>query len=412
MNKFKKVMSLVLMIVLVCSMALVTGCGKKDSKKVSDKTEDGSVDTSINYKKDDVALTVDNEDLTMEEMLYYIYSYESQIDYMDQMYQYYFNTGYWDMEVEEGKTIRQDAKDQAMDTAIRYEVLYREAMKKDYSLTDDEIKTIKENSASVIEQMSEEQLALTGFTEEAITTIQQKWAITDKYYQDLIDSFDIDDKAIKKGIDKDQYKEYSTEYIMVPTATTDDQGNSTPLSDDEKKAAKEKIEAIYDKVKDSKNLEDGISDGDSDVTYTDLSFLPNDENETADKTFMKEAMKLANGEISGIVETDEGYYIIKMVDDSATTSYDEAVDTAIKEAEDARFEEEFKTIQESYNVKINDKVWDKVVMGNNTIPVVAEETTTTDDTSETSTDDAATTTTDDTNTSTDETQDSATSGNE
>lgn len=369
------------MVVLVFSMALVAGCSKKDSKDESTKAEDGAVDTTINYKKDDVALTIDNENVTMEEMLYYIYSYESQIDYMDQMYQYYFNTSYWDMEIEEGKTIRQDAKDQAIDTATRYEVLYKEAVKNDYSLTDEEIATIKENSTAVIEQMSKEQLALTGFTEEAIIEIQKKWAITDKYYEDLIDSFDIDDEAIKKGIDKEQYKEYSTEYIMVPTATADEEGNLTPVSADEKKAAKEKIKAIYDKVKKSKNLEDGITDGDSDVNYTDLSFLPNDENETTNKTFMEEAMKLANGEISGIVETEEGYYIIKMIDNNATTSYDEAVKTAIEEAEGARFDEEFEKIKEGYDIKINDEVWDKVVMGNNTIiPVSAEDTTTTDDT--------------------------------
>lgn len=378
MNKFKKVISFVLMLVLVCSMALVTGCGKKSSDKEDSSKTEGTADTSINYSKDDVAVTIDGDKLTMAEMLYYIYSYESQIDYMDKMYQYYFNTGYWDMEIEEGKTVRQDSKNQTMDTAIRYEVLYREAMKKDYKLSDEELETIKTNSASAMEQISAEQLALTGFTEDAVYEIQQKWAIADKYYEDLIKSFNINEDAIKAGVDKDQYKEYSTEYIMIPTVSTDDQGNSTPLSDKEKAEAKKKIDAIYDKVKDSKDMEKALPEDSSEFNYSDLSFLPNDENETADKTYMKEAMKLKNDEISGVVEAEDGYYIIKMIDTDATTSYDEAVEAAIQDAENARFEEEFKTLEKNYNVVINDKVWDKVTMGNNTIPVVAEGETTND----------------------------------
>lgn len=366
------------MLVLVCSMALVTGCGKKSSDKEDSSKTEGTADTSINYSKDDVAVTIDGDKLTMAEMLYYIYSYESQIDYMDKMYQYYFNTGYWDMEIEEGKTVRQDSKNQTMDTAIRYEVLYREAMKKDYKLSDEELETIKTNSASAMEQISAEQLALTGFTEDAVYEIQQKWAIADKYYEDLIKSFNINEDAIKAGVDKDQYKEYSTEYIMIPTVSTDDQGNSTPLSDKEKAEAKKKIDAIYDKVKDSKDMEKALPEDSSEFNYSDLSFLPNDENETADKTYMKEAMKLKNDEISGVVEAEDGYYIIKMIDTDATTSYDEAVEAAIQDAENARFEEEFKTLEKNYNVVINDKVWDKVTMGNNTIPVVAEGETTND----------------------------------
>ncbi|WP_310601829.1 peptidylprolyl isomerase [Anaerosporobacter sp.] len=368
MNKFKKVITLVLMVVLVCSMALTTGCSNKASS------------TSGNYKKTDVAVTIDGEKLTMADMLYYIYSYESQIDYMDQMYQYYFNTGYWDMEIEEGKTIRQDSKEQAMTTAIRYEVLYKEAIKNNYSLTDDEIATIKENSVAVIEEMSEEQLKLTGFTEETVTEIQKKWSLTDKYYQDLIDALDVDDEAIKASIDKEEYKEYSVEYILVPTTTEDAEGNVTSLSDDEKKAAKEKADKMYNIVKESGKLADGVADDDDESTvYTDLSFLPNDENETTNKTFMEEAMKLANEEISGVIETEDGYYIIRMVDNAATTKYEEAVTTAIQEVEDAKFDEEFAVLEKSYNVEINDKVWDKVVMGNNTIVATTADTTSTEE---------------------------------
>lgn len=371
--KLKKVMSFLLVVTLVLS--LTTGCSKKNSS----------------YEKTDLAVTIDDEKYTMADLLFYIYSFEAQIDSYDQMYQYYFQTSYWDMEIDEETklTVREDAKQQAMDTAIRYEILYKEAVKKGYELTDKEIESVKSSVKSSIGLLTKEQLALTGFTEENVSDVQLRWALADKYYTDIIESFNIDKDKIKAGIDKEQYKEYATKSIEIPITKTNEDGESKPLSEKEKAAAKEKIEAVYKKVKAGKALDKVLGEDETELFYNeDMSFLPNDEQETTDKKYMAAAVKLKKGEVSGIVEGDEAYYIIEMVDDNATKSFDQAVTEAITEEENSRFDEEFEKIKKNHTVEINNKVWDKVVMGNNTI-VKGDKSASAEDNNAPATDDAS-----------------------
>jgi foldase protein PrsA len=383
----------------------VTGCSKKkaatDDTKTTDTNTTGTtgekVDTSIKYKTDDLVLTVDDYKMTMADMLYYIFSYESQIDYLDQMYTYYTGSGYWDMEIEDGVTVREKSKQETMDTAIRYEVLYKEAVKANYTLTDDEKKEIEDNTATTLSQLDEATLKLTGFSEEGIKAVQEKWKLADKYVADLIKSYNLDYDAIKASVDKDKYKQYDTEYVFVSTQKTDDQGTATAMTDAEKADAKAKIDEVYKKVQAGDDFAKAIGENTDKVFSTsELSFYPNDEQETTDKAFMDAAMKLKNDEISGVVEAANGYYIIKMVDNNSSEAYDKAVKDANTAAEQERLDKEFVGIKEKYTVEINNDVWDKVVMGNNTI-IAADPAATGAATDATAVDPAATdaTTTDD-----------------
>lgn len=390
MKKFKKVMSLVLMAILVFSMTLVAGCSKKNAE------------TNVTDNLDKLVVSVGDTKLNLEDVMYYIYAIESEGNYYDQMYQSYFNTGYWDMEYEEGVTMRDMAKDYVIDTAVMYQIFYEKALEAGYTLTEDEIATNKENVTSILEQLSDKQLEVTGFTEENLLAAQEKLALGSKYYDELVAGFDIDEDAIKAGISADDYRQYDTDYMFFATTTTDEEGNTTDVSADDKKAALKNAKAVAKAVAEGKTFDD-LKESYSDATVDSLSFISSDD---ADEAYKEAALKLENDQFSDVVEAEDGYYVIKMTNNNSTESYDAAVETAINDATAEEFDKQYEEIKSNYKVETNDKVWDDIVMGE--VTLVADDTAD-DATSEDATTDSSTT--DDTTTSEDATTDDSATDN-
>lgn len=390
MKKFKKVMSLVLMAILVFSMTLVAGCSKKNAE------------TNVTDNLDKLVVSVGDTKLNLEDVMYYIYAIESEGNYYDQMYQSYFGTGYWNMEYEEGVTMRDMAKDYVIDTAVMYQIFYEKALEAGYTLTEDEIATNKENVTSILEQLSDKQLEVTGFTEENLLAAQEKLALGSKYYDELVAGFDIDEDAIKAGISADDYRQYDTDYMFFATTTTDEEGNTTDVSADDKKAALKNAKAVAKAVAEGKTFDD-LKESYSDATVDSLSFISSDD---ADEAYKEAALKLENDQFSDVVEAEDGYYVIKMTNNNSTESYDAAVETAINDATAEEFDKQYEEIKSNYKVETNDKVWDDIVMGE--VTLVADDTAD-DATSEDATTDSSTT--DDTTTSEDATTDDSATDN-
>ena len=82
------------------------------------------------------------------------------------------------------------------------------------------------------------------------------------------------------------------------------------------------------------------------------------------------------------IETDTGFYIIKMVDNNASDAYDTAVTEAISQAEQDAFDAEYENIKKEYTIVVNNKIWDPIVIGKTTII----ETATSDNTGNSTTD--------------------------
>lgn len=362
MRKLKKGMSLMLVFILALSMTLATGCSKKeDDNKVSKQ----------------LAVTVDDKKIYMDDMMYYIYLVELQGNQYDEMYKAYFGTGYWDTEYEEGVTIREKMKSYIMDTVVMNEILYDKAIAEKYELTDEEVKTTKENTATMLENVTEDQLKITGFTEDKLLDIQEKLAIAYRYQTDIIDAFDIDDAAITATISKEDNRQYNTEYMLFPTTTTDASGASVAMSDADKKTALKNATAALEKAKAGTAFADIIAKYDGSTTNP-LNFVAGDQ--TADAAYETAALKLKNDEYSEIVETDAGYYVIKMTDNNSTESYDTAVSNAITTEETTQFNAAYEKMKADYKITVNEKVWDTIVLGNITTAATTKDAPATDST--------------------------------
>lgn len=306
-------------------------------------------------------ITIDGKKYQMSDLAYYFYTVESSYDYYDKM----MNGQYWDMAYNEKKktTMRDKAKEDALKSILQYEMLYNDAVKKNYKLTSKEEKTVKSNvqqflsstqSASVIQK--------NHFTTAYLTKILNKVTLAQDYRNDIIDSLNVDDAAIKAKVKYNDYRQYDIEYIMVSTQTTDSSGKAADISDAKKKDAYNKISAIYDKAKASKDWSKLLPKDQTDLSYQTGNFIKNDN--TFSEAFEAMMMKMNNNDVSTIYEDKTGYYIVRMKNNNSSERYNSEVKQKISEAEDSAFETYFtKNIKPKHTYKYNKKELNKLTMG-------------------------------------------------
>ncbi|QHQ63021.1 hypothetical protein Ana3638_21400 [Anaerocolumna sedimenticola] len=372
MKKSKRIMSLLLVFVITVGMTFMTGCSKSADPAKS------------------LVVTVGDNNIYLNEMMYYIFYVESTGAQYDAAYQQYTGQSYWDMEVTDGVTMREQAKDYVMDMAEMYQILYDKAVKDGLSLTNDEKTQAGTNADQILTSISKDQLKLTGFTKDTLTKVQEKVMLGGKYYQKIIDGADIDYEGIKSTIKKEDYRQYNTEYLFAPTTKLDDNLKSVELTAEEKEAAKSSITDALAKVKAGEEFSK-IVEGNDKLSTSTLNFTANDTT-TAEQAYKDAAMKLdKDAYTQDFVETDTGYYIIKMVDNNSTEAYDKAVSDATSKAEQDAFNAEYEKIKKDYKITINTKVWDPIVMGKTTlVPANTSANTVSGDTTSTSTADDTT----------------------
>ncbi len=310
-------------------------------------------------------MSIDGKKYHLSDVGYYFYGVEYGYDYYDQM----FGGGYWDYVTDEdtGETMRDVAKQDAIDQTLQYEILYNEAVSQGYELTSDEKNTISDNVTSLLSgQLSASVIDKNDFTKSYLTKILSKETLADRYRTDTIDTLDVDDDAIKEGINYDDYRQYDIETIYISTQTTDEDGNTVDVSADEKSAAYDKLSSIYDSAKESDDWSTLLGDDEEDLKYKTDSFIETDSTYSDD--FEKMMMAMDNGAISDIYEDTTGYYIVRMVNNNSSESYDNAVDQAITDAENQAFDDYYtSTVEPKHTYTLNDKNLDKLTMGSITL---------------------------------------------
>ena len=144
-----------------------------------------------------VVLTIDNEQIYLDEVLYHLTLSRMQ----GQLYAAFMNDAdYMKRDFGEGKTVGEVMKQEAMDNAIRYELLYNQAVKEGYELTEEEIADSRRKTESILVTISEDDQKKTGLTEDKLICIQEKIALAARYYQAIYDGTDLTDKEVDEQI--------------------------------------------------------------------------------------------------------------------------------------------------------------------------------------------------------------------
>lgn len=324
-NRIKKYLKRCISIMLIGFVITASGCSEQELSKA-----------------DTVVLSINGSKVYLNEMLYHVMLAEMQ----GQLYASIVGNGenYWDMKNEDGIVMRDATKELAMENAIRYEIFYKLAMEKGYTLTAEEIQNSKNKADNILKNIPPEQVSFMELTKEKLIGIQEKIAIATRYYEEYIIRLGIQKEDIIAEFDQLDFIQYDIQYIYAQKKDYDE------------------IASLLASAVTSTDFAD-LAKGRK-VTSGKLSFLEGKDT-FGEEVILEDTVKsMSVGEVSEIIETVKGYYIIKLIDNTSTKQYDAAVEEAVQKATEEAFEREYASLKNNYKITINKKIWEPIVVGN------------------------------------------------
>lgn len=264
-------------------------------------------------------------------------------------YMSYFGEDMWSLQVEDGVTYEDNVKSNVLYALESMYVIADHAEDYGVELTDEDKAALQEAAKAFVEANDAEVLESIFGTEENVYELLRLYTIQQKVYTEVIKDADTevsDEEAAQKSMD----------YVFFSFHVDSDE-EERDLTDEEKAELKETAEKFQadlssgEKTFDECAEEAGVSK--STLTFDSESVAP-----TSD--LVKEADELEEGQVTGIVETDDGYYVAQvtsLLDRDATDAEKEDI---IAERQQTLYNDLCAEWMEAAEITEYDNVWDKV----------------------------------------------------
>ena len=242
-------------------------------------------------------------------------------------------------------------KEQVMESFKERLILEKHMADYGIELTEEEKTAISDAADQFLADNSKEVLKEIGADKDTVSRVLTLYTIEAKMSSAIkaeADTNVTDEEAAQKTI----------EYALFSTAnTTDEEGKTVELTEEEKEAVKKQAQDTIDLVKGGEAFADAIKEVDENKTTLTNSYGADS---VLSEALTTAADQLKDGEICAEpVETENGWYVVQMV----TTFDEEATEQKKEEIISDRQNERYQEVLEGWepeSFEINSKVWDKV----------------------------------------------------
>ncbi|MCR5498896.1 MAG: peptidylprolyl isomerase [Acetatifactor sp.] len=320
-----------LVLILILGL-IIKGCGKskEGSKMVFTKA----------LTKDEV-FRIGDEVCTAPEMRAFLATTQSE-------YERVYGVQIWNTSLD-GVTLEEYVKDKVLEKAAQIKTMYLLAKSKNITLTDQEKDFVKAAAKDYVGQMSVSQREALGLTEEIATAMFQEYAMANKVY--LVITGDVNPE-----ISDDEARIVTVQQILIRTSTKDADGNRVEYMTARKDEAYEQALRIRDEaVEGKKSFEELASRYSEDPTLT-YSFGKGE----ADPAIEAVAFNMETGEISGVVESKDGYHVLKCISTFDAQETQANKKKILEERRNEVFGQEYDTFVNSLARKLNESAWSEI----------------------------------------------------
>ena len=323
----------------ILAALLVTGC-QRSGETTGEAAEEPTVVLTSGFARNEV-FKIESMSGTLPEIMVYLVN-------MQEQYESVYGKEIWQRDLN-GTTLAESVKDTVLANLAQVKAMNLLAQKHNVTLDEMEKQFAKEAAKEYYESLDETEIAVMQVDEELLAQMYEEYALANKVYEYII-------KDINPEISDDEARTITVDYILIKTYTTDGTGAKIEYSEEDKQEARDLAEDILRQAKeegsDFKELVLKYSEGDK-GTY---SFGKGE----TEEGFEQAAFNLATGEISNLVETPSGFYIIKCL---STFDKDQTSANKVKIVEEKReevFGEEYDAFAQGLTRDINEKLWESI----------------------------------------------------
>lgn len=336
--------------------AILTAAGALAAMSVTGCS--GSINT------DAVVATVGDEDITLGVANFYARMTQGQYETYYASMMGTTGEAMWTQEAGEDQTYEESVKDSLMENLQNMYLISQHAADYEVSLTEDEKDAISEAAEQFSEANTDEaKEVVSGYKKDVekfleLATIQTKM---DSKMREGVDEEVSDEEAAQKAM----------KYVFFSYTSTDDSGNSTTLSDDEKEGLKTDAQSLADRVKAGEDISavaEEMGQTAYDLTFDSESTSPNEDLIAAVDVFETE------GETTDVIEADDGLYVGQLTSLLDRDATDQKKASIVEQRRQDQYDSLLEEWRNSTDISVDDKVWAKVDFEDTGVTIITSET--------------------------------------
>ena len=329
---------LALPLALAVSLTTLTGCGME------------SLDRKVVFTtgfSDQEVFRIEDSSCSLTEMMYYLNNTQKS-------YESSFGSGIWQQQTDSG-TVEDRLKDSVLAKVAQIKAMNLLAAENGIELDENEIKEASAKASEYFATLTDDdKKAMNDVTLEDIISIYEEQAVADKLYDYII-------RDINPEISDDEARTITVEQILIKTSTVDDDGNRVEYTSREKDAAHMRAREVLKKIMNEEATFEELMAEYNEADESTISFGKGE----MESSFEDAAFDLGTDKVSGIVETSEGYAIIKCI---STFNREETEANKVDIVEERKrevFGAQYDAFVATLTKELNEKLWNSIKLMEN-----------------------------------------------
>lgn len=317
---------------LTVLLLLLSGC--MDSLKGS------KVVLTTGFEKNEV-FRIEDMSCTLPEAMVYLINTKNR-------YESVYGREIWNVSLD-GVTLEENIKETVLAQLAQQKTMNLLARQNGVALSEEEEARVMQAAETYFQSLSEEEKSALQITVKDVEELYREYALARKVYQYII-------KDINPEISDDEARTITVQYIYFRTCVLDGTGRKIEYSEEEKQEVLRKAEEVRFQLKNEEADFEELILKYSDSEEGTCSFGKGEK----DQAFEDAAFNLETDEISDIVETPDGYYLIKCISTFNRTETDANKVKIVEKRREEVFGQEYEDFVAALTRNLNEDLWQSV----------------------------------------------------